>query len=187
MAARQAPSLGRQSAIMSRSAAVVTGAASVIALLSFILWRYNDHPSMSNHRAHSKTTEAQESAVDDASVKLQTPAIPTLVGSRWAPFSRGSAAEKLVDETRLLTQLRDLAASDPQLSLKLAREGVARFPDSPYAPKFEWNAVKALFNMGRLDDAKDEARIMLWKYPDSEWSTDVDRHLLHPQPNPTNE
>jgi hypothetical protein len=88
------------------------------------------------------------------------------------------------DEQSLLTDLRDLAGSDPPLSLKWAREAVERFPDSPNAPEFEWNVVKALFNMRQLDDAEREARIMAAKYPDNYFTGDVVHHLLNHPPNP---
>ena len=83
-----------------------------------------------------------------------------------------------------MAKLHDLAASDPPLSLQLAREAVARFPDSPNAPEFEWNVVKALANMEHYKEAKDEARIMVKKYPGNNFAADVDRHLLNHPPNP---
>lgn len=94
-------------------------------------------------------------------------------------------AEKRLDEPSLLTRLHDLAASDPPLSLKLAKEAVDRFPDNPNAPEFRWNVDKALFNMGQFEEAKDEAQIMLWKYPDNYYTGDVVHHLLNPPPNPS--
>jgi len=93
-------------------------------------------------------------------------------------------ASKPLDEPALLSKLRDLGMSDPLLSLTLARQGVQRFANSPNAPEFEWNAVKALFNMQRIDEAKQEAENLVWRYPNSDFTRDVERHLLHPQPNP---
>jgi hypothetical protein len=89
-----------------------------------------------------------------------------------------------LDEAALLSNLHDLAAADPPQSLRLARQAVNRFPDSPSAPEFQWNVVKALFNMGRLEEAKNEARVMLRKYPNSSFTGDVIHHLLNPPPNP---
>jgi len=89
-----------------------------------------------------------------------------------------------LDEASLMTKLHDLAASDPPLSLQLAREAVARFPDSPNAPEFEWNVVKALANMEHYKEAKEEARAMVKKYPGNDFAADVDRHLLHHPPKP---
>jgi hypothetical protein len=64
------------------------------------------------------------------------------------------------------------------LSLQLAREAVARFPDSPNAPEFEWNVIKALTNLERFREAQDEARIMVRKYPGTSWTNDIQRHVL---------
>jgi hypothetical protein len=93
-------------------------------------------------------------------------------------------AGKPLDEASLMAKLHDLAASDPPLSLQLARNAVARFPDSPNAPEFEWNVVKALANMERMKEAEDEARIMVKKYPGNDFAGDVERHLLNHPPNP---
>jgi tetratricopeptide (TPR) repeat protein len=90
----------------------------------------------------------------------------------------------ILNEASLMDKLHDLAASDPPLSLQLAREAVARFPDSPNAPEFSWNLVKALANMGRYEEAEEEARIMVKKYPGNDFAADVDRHLLNHPPNP---
>jgi hypothetical protein len=94
-------------------------------------------------------------------------------------------AGKRLDEASLMAKLHDLAASDPPLSLQLAKEAVARFPDSPNAPEFEWNYVKALANMGRRKEAEEAARVMVEKYPGNYFAADVDRHLIHHPPNPT--
>ena len=106
----------------------------------------------------------------------------------WARLMAASARAEppgeILDEPQALATLHDLAGSDPPRSLKLAKEAVERFPDSPDAPEFEWNVVKALFNMGRLEEAKDEARVMVQEYPGSYFAGDVDHHLLHPPPNP---
>jgi hypothetical protein len=115
------------------------------------------------------------------------PRRPVLAARRPAPSSvaHPDAGQPAADETSLLEQLHDLAGSNPELSLKLAREAVARFPDSPNAPEFEWNVVKALFNMRRLDEAEAEARVMLSKYPGNYFTGDVVHHLLHHPPNPS--
>jgi hypothetical protein len=93
-------------------------------------------------------------------------------------------AGKRLDETSLMAKLHDLAASDPPLSLQLAKEALARFPDSPNAPEFEWNLVKALSNMEHYKEAEEAARIMVKKYPGNDFAADVDRHLLNHPPNP---
>ena len=116
------------------------------------------------------------------------PLPPVPVARATSPGARAVTkpdAGQLLDETSLMTKLHDLAASDPPLSLRLAREALERFPDSPNAPEFNWNLVKALFNMGRLEEAQAEARVMVAKYPGNSFAADVDHHLLNHPPNPT--
>ena len=114
------------------------------------------------------------------------PSVPAAAatGSRLRSPTRRDA-EKPLDETSLMTKLHDLAASDPPLSLKVAKEALDRFPDSPDAPEFNWNLVKALFNMGRIEEAQEEARAMIAKYPGNDFAGDVDHHLLNHPPNPS--
>jgi len=135
----------------------------------------------------------------EESIREPTPSAPTAVIteplSAWPALVPKVApelqtpevlpAQARLDEATMVARLHELAASDPPQSLKLAREALARFPDSPRAPEFEWNVVKALANMDRYREAEEEARGMLEKYPDSPLSVDVDRHLLHRPPNPS--
>jgi TolA-binding protein len=101
---------------------------------------------------------------------------------RPAPVGRDAGAR--LDEASLISQLHDLGASDPQRSLALAREAVARFPDSPNAPEFEWNVAKALANMDRYQEAEEEARRMLQRFPGNVFADDLEHHLLNHPPNP---
>jgi hypothetical protein len=95
-------------------------------------------------------------------------------------------AGKRLDEAALMAKLHELAHTDPPLSLQLAKEALARFPNSPQAPEFEWNLVKALANMEHYKEAKEAARVMVKKYPGNDFAADVERHLLNHPPNPPN-
>jgi TolA-binding protein len=108
---------------------------------------------------------------------------PLVAGPRLRKPAEPQAGKRL-DEAALLAKLHDLGPSDPALSLQLAREAVARFPDSPNAPEFAWNVAKSLFNMGRMKEAEDEARVMVKKYPGNDFAGDVEHHLLNHPPNP---
>jgi hypothetical protein len=123
-------------------------------------------------------------APGEPSARPLPPAPAALAAVPQVRVATKSDAEKSLDETSLMTKLRDLAASDPSLSLRLAKEGLERFPDSPSAPEFNWNLVKALFNMGRVEEARAEARVMVAKYPGNDLAADVDHHLLNHPPNP---
>jgi hypothetical protein len=94
-----------------------------------------------------------------------------------------SPTEKSLDdlnrtEAALMTRLRDLSGSEPALSLQLAREGNLRFKDSPDEAERRWYIVRSLMNLGRPEEARAEARVLLDQYPTSEWAQDVHRHLF---------
>jgi hypothetical protein len=77
-----------------------------------------------------------------------------------------------------MVRLRQLEETDPPLSLRLAREGNARFPNGPDAPERAFIVVKSLVDMARFKEAQQEARKMLKAYPNDPRTLDVERHLL---------
>jgi hypothetical protein len=171
---------------MSKPAKIVVAAAGVIALAAiFAVFALRDgQPSQSPAKAPSPVPVAMPSAPTPVAAKPLSPvAAPMAVGPRLRKSAEREAGKRL-DEASLLTKLHDLAASDPPLSLQLAREAVARFPDSPNAPEFAWNVAKSLFNMGRREEAEEEARVMVRKYPGNYFAGDVEHHLLNHPPNP---
>lgn len=170
---------------MSRSVriiAVVAGAIALTVILAMLALR-DKQPSRSSQ---GRTPVVETTPAEPAPVAATTPPplpSPSVAGPKQRKPVETQAGKRL-DETALLGKLRDLAASDPPLSLRLAREGVARFPDSPNAPEFAWNVAKSLFNMGRIGEAEDEARVMVKKYPGNYFAGDVEHHLLNHPPNP---
>jgi hypothetical protein len=176
---------------MSRHAsiAVAVGCVGVIALLFLVLTKgQGSMPARMRGPAPLGEPIASEpvpSVPETSEVKL--PLIPrtTIVAGSALPAPVKPNTDKPLDEQSALTELRELAALDPPRSLKLARDAVRRFPDSPNAPEFEWNVVKALFNMRELEAAEHEARIMVAKYPDDHFTGDVVHHLLNHPPNPS--
>jgi hypothetical protein len=163
---------------MPKPAIVAAGAAGVVALAIVL--------SVLALRDRSPKTPPAEEAAEPAPAEPGAAEVETVaVVAPGVRVSPEPDAGKPLDEASLLAKLHELGASDPPLSLKLAKEALARFPDSPNAPEFHWNVVKALFNLRQLEEAKDEARVMLWKYPDNYYAGDVVRHLLNPPPNPS--
>ena len=77
-----------------------------------------------------------------------------------------------------MERLRGLEGADAPLILRLAREGNARFPDSPDAAERAYMVVKSLASMQRFSEAKDEAQTMVNRYPGTSFAQDVQRHLL---------
>jgi hypothetical protein len=84
----------------------------------------------------------------------------------------------MVNEVALMVRLHQLGETNPPLSLRLAREGNARFPHTPEAPERAFIVVKSLVDMARFKEAQAEARRMLKDYPDDPHTLDVERHLL---------
>ena len=82
------------------------------------------------------------------------------------------------DETSLMAELRNLSTTNPRASVELAREGNRRFPASDDAPERSHILVKSLVALGRFEEARDEATILVDTYRDTPWATDVERHLL---------
>lgn len=87
-------------------------------------------------------------------------------------------------EDALLARIDELGPSNLQLTVQLAREALARFPDSPRAPEFAMNLTKALVHLGRGDEAREAAREMLRRYPTSPFTGEVEHHVLTNPPNP---
>jgi len=98
---------------------------------------------------------------------------------RPAPHAKSC---RLLDEASLMAKIKELGASNPELSLLLAREGNERCPNSPDAVKRMWVIVKALSELGRSEEARKEALIMVQKYPNSDLTGDVRRHVLSNPP-----
>ena len=82
------------------------------------------------------------------------------------------------DDVAITARLRQLAQSSPELTLELGRDGNRRFPESPDAAERNWYIVRALVNLQRFHEARDEARSMVERYPKTPWTNDVERHLL---------
>jgi tetratricopeptide (TPR) repeat protein len=169
---------------MFKAAIVVLIAAGAMALAVLVAVFANPvtRPVRASPEARESVVAPGPSVRDDAVRKPAPMREPTSAGSRLRKPDQ--AAGEHLDEASLIATLHDLAASDPPRSLELAREAVARFPDSAIAPEFEWNVVKALANMDRYEEAAEEARRMLEKYPGNVFSDDVEHHLLNHPPNP---
>jgi len=172
---------------MSKPAAVVLGSLIAIAL-AVVLGAFAVHskrpPSLEPQEPVATAPPAIgfDAAPEAMAATLPPDASPRGLAHRRAPA--GKDAGVFLNEAALMAKLHDLAALDPPLSLRLAKEALARFPKSPDAPEFEWNVVKSLSNMARFDEARDEARIMLKKFPGTSWAGDVQRHVLSNPPSP---
>lgn len=94
------------------------------------------------------------------------------------PAASPLAAASQPSESTLMAELRDLGATQPAVTLELARAANQRFNRSPDAPERAWYIVRALDNLNRRDEARAEALQMQRDYPGSTWSEDIYRHVL---------
>jgi hypothetical protein len=138
------------------------------------------------------------SARDLVEEAVSVPAPPVApVANQLSPAMARAAAKPRVnpttesawrdlDESELLDSLSELGADDPELSLRLAREARARFPDSARAAEQAYFEVRSLVNLGRLDEAVTGARALVVAHPQDPMANEVARHLLtHPLTHPT--
>jgi hypothetical protein len=140
--------------------------------VAFGLWRWGreKHPAGAEARAASSVPTLNPPTL--ATPELQNPvALPVPAQVEAAPL-----APPLLDEPALMAELRLADSRDPELALVLARDGNARFPDSPDTPERTALLIKALARTGQLSQARGEAEIMVNRYPDSPWAREVEAH-----------
>jgi hypothetical protein len=77
-----------------------------------------------------------------------------------------------------MARLRELGSSNPELTLRLSREGNERFRRSADAVERSWFVVKSLSDLGRQDEARAAGRDLLRDYPGTPWAEDAYRHLF---------
>ena len=112
--------------------------------------------------------------------------LPPVRLARAEPPSKLHGKPVYKDEASLMAKIRELESSDPELSLKLAREDNERYPNSPDAAERAWFICRSLTGLGRFEEARAEALNMVQKYPGTSWTSDVQRHVLsNPEIPPT--
>jgi hypothetical protein len=136
------------------------------------------HPAVAGEPAlpAQGVTESLSSGSSQASSPPSVPETREREVRGVSPASR--PVTDALSEAALMQQLREIRQSDPELSLRLAREGNERFRGSPEAAERASIVVKSLMRMGRADEATAEARAMVERYPGTSWSLDVKRHML---------
>lgn len=102
--------------------------------------------------------------------------------------ARDSRDSNMPDEEQIMATLRLLGADSPLESLALARHGNEYFPSGSGAPQRHFIIVRALENLQRFHEARDEAKSMVERYPDDPLALDVKRHVLvYPLDQPSRE
>ena len=165
---------------MSKPAAIISAAIGVAALAvvlgALALRGERSRPAPSEEQEMLAAEPPDPKAAAPAPMPSPPDSTPKEVAHRRQPSGRDAGAYPT--EASLLAKLHELEETNPPLSLQLAREAVTRFPESPNAPEFEWDVVKALTNLERFREAQDEARIMVRRYPGTSWTNDIQRHVL---------
>jgi hypothetical protein len=68
-------------------------------------------------------------------------------------------------EARELNVARSLLGKEPARALALAEAGAAEFRAGTFTPEWEGVAVLALFELGRVDEARARGEAFLQRYP----------------------
>ncbi|HEX4336386.1 MAG TPA: hypothetical protein VH062_10770 [Polyangiaceae bacterium] len=154
----------------------------VVVAASYISWRRAQVTisAIQSKRAHAHGSELRPAAdeIVKAEVQAASPSKPSPVSQR----------KSFLDEPALMATLRRLESKDASISLRLAREGNARFPDGADAAERAWIVVKSLDTLRRFHEGRDEAELMVSRYPGTSWALDVERHtLIYPLDQPSRE
>jgi hypothetical protein len=157
--------------------ALIAGSALLVAVA---LWLGSTDDAPPVRAVPSEARKSPENPRSAPPLSLEAPRTPA------PPSAPVASARRFPDEAALMTRLRELGQSDPALALEIAREGNERFSGSADAPERYHTLIKALENLGRFDEARDEARRMVDTYPGTPWTEDVERHVLrHPGKHPS--
>jgi len=127
--------------------------------------------------ASSKPRSAVSAAVNQVAEEDE-PALPEPQTSESPQPTEPIQPDQSQTESALMAKLRDIGESDPELSIKLAKVGDERFPNSPDAAERSWRVTKSLVNLKRFHAARDYVKVMVEKYRGTSWASDVERHLL---------
>lgn len=147
---------------------VIAGLAFVAAATAYFVW--SEWPS---------TAEPRRATPAARIVDGPAPALPE--AAPHEPVVRvavTSPVPAVLDEPTLMATLRRVGPGDPKQAIHLAREGNYRFPTSPDAAERSWFVAKSLAGLGRFEEAQDETRLLMQRFPGSPWAADAERHLL---------
>jgi hypothetical protein len=157
------------------STVVATAAASVLlAFAAFFVFR-----AAASHESKASASQAPSlrSNAEPAVDLLPPPPVRIVSPAPSAPAPEARDA-LLLDEAALMASLRELRGSDPNLTLRRAREGNRRFKNRAGVAERSWFIVKALSDLGRHDEARIEGRALVDQYRETRWAEDVYRHLF---------
>lgn len=163
---------------MDRKASIVasTAAAAVLIVFAAFLAFRDAAPRGSAASASSTPAATLPRAEPETSARPSLPTQPAQFVASEPARPIGDA--QLLDEGALMSTLRELRRSDPNLILQLASEGNQRFKGSAGTAERSWFIVKALSDLGRHEEARVEGRSLVDQYRETRWAQDVYRHLF---------
>lgn len=138
------------------------------------------YTSVTNEKAPLRPRPTQ------ASSEVQVPQSANVPRKTAASVPSAMPSTKTIDsviqaEPLQMKALQELLDKDPAAALVAARADLARDPEGPDAAERTWVVVKALAVLGRFDEARREAEVMVPKFRGTSWANDVERHVLaHP-------
>lgn len=161
---------------MNREASAAFAASAAAALIAF--GAFFASRGAAPHGKRQDTLPAATAPSFEAEASARVPLPTARAPSPPSAPAPGPREDPSLDEAALMQTLRQLRGSDPNLTLRLAREGNRRFKASADAAERSWFVVKALSDLGRHDEARVEGRILVDEYRGSRWAEDVHRHLF---------
>lgn len=147
--------------------------AAVAALALYLAYGGTERPT-------GKRTATAEQSLGEKAHEGSTPA-PSRDASE-SPRSAQAPSEVALppaeDEATVLSSLRESFMQTPLEALELARKAERASPDSEHASERAWIIVRSLVNLGRFHEAREEAKLLVARDPESPFAIDVQRHLL---------
>lgn len=188
--------LGRRSLVAGTAKVIVVAAA-----LGGALWWALRPAPMPSVPASPTTVPGRTPAVVESPPQAEAVPPPPVAPAPHAPPASRSAprrvgpkanaenaraatqpAEAPPSEWQLVRQAREALVSDPDASLRLTDEHARRYPHGALAQEREVIAVDALVRLGRRDDAKARADVLLRRFPQTAHRAHIESLLARPAP-----
>lgn len=129
--------------------------------------------------ADAEVVEASEPSVGAERPANRPARVARSRGNRGArnEASAVRAGGDALREARELNVARSLLGKEPARALKLAEAGVAEFRAGTFAPEWEGVAVLALFELGRVDEARTRGEAFLQQHPSGTYAPRIRRAI----------
>lgn len=157
---------------MSRVVGIAVSGALGLAVL--FLWPKSPAPSTpEGNRVTAPAIEEAEAPVEEAEPDEVAEVSPLADSRETVSTAAAPVVEAPQDEPLLMELLR--STRDPEMRVRLAREGNRRFPNTSDAPERSSILIHALADLGRSSEARGEAETMVNGSPDSEWVREIEQ------------